>query len=320
MLILNPLYDKSFKYLMENNRLARKVLSVLLDTEVIEVSLQQQETHHPDEKRGLSLFRLDFKALIRQADGTDKTVLIELQKSKYITDIQRFRNYLGSSYMTKLQDLKSPEFKVEEKPAEYRSIYPIITIYILGYNLDDLPYMAVTVNREITDSVNKQKIEVKSYFIEHLTHQSHIIQVRRLPEKRQSMLEKFLVLFDQQSCTGEGYLLELPSVPEEFADIATYLQAPVMDDHFRRHLQAEEELDTIFDAQEAKHQREIAEALREKELAQQEKEQARQEKERAQYKEKEALLKLARQMKNYGATLPEIATETGLSLEEIKKC
>ena len=112
---------------MENSRLARKVLSVLLDTEVIEVSLQQQETHYPDEKRGLSLFRLDFKALIREADGTGKTVLIELQKSKYITDIQRFRNYLGSSYMTKLQDLKSPEFMVEEKPAEYRSIYPIMS-------------------------------------------------------------------------------------------------------------------------------------------------------------------------------------------------
>jgi hypothetical protein len=198
------------------------------------------------------------------------------------------------------------------KPAEYRSIYPLITIYILGYNLDDLPYMAVTVNRDITDSVNRQKIEVKSYFIEHLTHQSHIIQVRRLPEKRQSMLEKFLVLFDQQRCTGEKYLLKLSTVPEEFSDIAAYLQAPVMDDQFRRNLEAEEELDTIFDAQEARHLAQIAEANREKEEANLEKEAANREKQ-------EALYKLARQMKKYGATIPEIASETGLTKEKVKE-
>jgi hypothetical protein len=311
---------------MENNRLARKVLSVLLDTEVLDVSLQQQETHLADEKRGLSLFRLDFKALIREGDGTEKTVLIELQKSKYITDIQRFRNYLGASYMTKIRESAELPGMVEEKPAEYRSIYPLITIYILGYNLDDLPYMAVTVNRDITDSVNKEKIEVKSYFIEHLTHQSHIIQVRRLPEKRQSMLEKFLVLFDQQNCTGERYLLELPAVPEEFSDIAAWLQAPVMDDQFRRNLEAEEELDTIFDAQEARHLAQIAEANREKEEANREKEEANREKEEANREKEEAnrekqeaLCKLVRQMKKYGATLSEIAAETGLTQEEVKE-
>jgi hypothetical protein len=304
---------------MENNPLARKVLSVLLDTDVLEVSLQQQETHLADEKRGLSLFRLDFKALIREGNGTEKTVLIELQKSKYITDIQRFRNYLGASYMTKIRESEKLTGRVEEKPAEYRSIYPLITIYILGYNLDDLPYMAVTVNRDTTESVNGQKIEVKSYFIEHLTHQSHIIQVRRLPEKRQSMLEKFLVLFDQQRCTGEKYLLELSTVPEEFSDIAAWLQAPVMDDQFRRNLEAEEELDTIFDAQEARHLAQIAEAHREKEAANREKEAANREMEAANREKQQALHKLVRQMKKYGATIPEIASETGLTQEEVIK-
>lgn len=31
MKIINPLYDRAFKYLMENERLAKKVISVLLD-------------------------------------------------------------------------------------------------------------------------------------------------------------------------------------------------------------------------------------------------------------------------------------------------
>ena len=104
MKIINPLYDKAFKYLMENNKLAKKVLSVILDVEVMEVALCQQETLVPNQIRGLIMFRLDFKAVIKEADGSKKTVLIELQKSKFPTDIQRFRNYLGANYLVKKKD------------------------------------------------------------------------------------------------------------------------------------------------------------------------------------------------------------------------
>jgi hypothetical protein len=330
MKIINPLYDKSFKYLMENNKLAKKVLSVILDVEVLEVALSQQETTLPDEIRGLTLFRLDFKAMIREAGGTEKIVLIELQKSKYITDIQRFRNYLGSSYLTKPSkgesDPRTPKMMVEEKPSEYHSIYPIIAIYILGYNLDDLPYMAVSVNREVINSVNHEKVEVKSFFIDHLTHQAHIIQLRRLPEKRQTRLEQFLTLFDQSQCISDHYILDLKQIPKGFEDIARYLQGPVMDEQFRRQLEAEEQLDTIFDGQEAKYLKQIALALNEKEDANKQKVAAeereleeRKQKEEAN-KQKEILaIKLALQMKKSGIPLNEIAIETGLTKVEIEK-
>jgi hypothetical protein len=314
---------------MENNKLAKKVLSVILDVEVTEVTLSQQETVLPDERRGLTLFRLDFKAIIKEADGSKKTVLIELQKSKYPTDIQRFRNYLGTNYMTPKNDFKKQKQQSvvkEEKPSEYQSIYPIIAIYILGYNLDDLPYMAVAVNRDVINSANKQKITVSSFFIEHLTHQSHIIQIRRLPEKRQTLLEKFLVLFNQAWCTDHKFILDLQNIPEEFKDIAKYLQGPVMDDKFRRQLEAEEEIDTIFDGQEAKYLKQIAQALNEKEEANKQKVAAeereleeRKQKEEAN-KQKEILaIKLASQMKKTGIPLNEIAFETGLTKEEIEK-
>ena len=329
MKIINPIYDKAFNYLMENNKLAKKVLSVILDVEVTEVTLSQQETVLPDERRGLTLFRLDFKAIIKEADGSKKTVLIELQKSKYPTDIQRFRNYLGTNYMTPKNDFKKQKQQSvvkEEKPSEYQSIYPIIAIYILGYNLDDLPYMAVAVNRDVINSANKQKITVSSFFIEHLTHQSHIIQIRRLPEKRQTLLEKFLVLFNQAWCTDHKFILDLQNIPEEFKDIAKYLQGPVMDDKFRRQLEAEEEIDTIFDGQEAKYLKQIAQALNEKEEANKQKVAAeereleeRKQKEEAN-KQKEILaIKLASQMKKTGIPLNEIAFETGLTKEEIEK-
>jgi hypothetical protein len=264
------------------------------------VHLSQQETIFPDEKRHLTLFRLDFKAVIIEPDGTRKTVLIELQKSKYETDLQRFRHYLGSSYME-----KAKQNGVAEEQPKYNGMYPIITIYILGYNLKELPYMAVTVNQEVIDASSKKKIEVKSFFIEHLTHKSHIIQVLRLPEKRRTRLENFMVLFNQAWVTETKSILELQELPKGFEDLATYLHDPVADSQFRRDLDAEEELDTIFDQQEAKYLYQIA-------IAQHEKEEAER-------REKQAMLKLATKMKRYNETMADIMHETGLTKKEIDK-
>ena len=304
---------------MENNRLAKKVISVLLDQEVEELTLGQQETLVSDEKRGLTLFRLDFKAVIKEPDGSMKKVLIELQKSKYPTDIQRFRTYLGSNYLKPDKITKAGKRTVKES-------YPIITIYILGYNLDDLPYMAVTVNREIINSVNKKRVFVNSFFIEHLTHQSHVIQVLRLPEKRRTNLEKFLTLFNQAWITEYNYILDLKGVPKEFEDIVKYLRVPVMDEDFRRQLEAEEEIDTIFDQQEAKYLEKIEQVKQREEQAKQREEQAKQSEKQAKQREKEErkqkkvlAIKLAKQMKKNATPLQDIIKEIGLTQREIEK-
>ena len=315
MKIINPLYDKAFKYLMENNKFAKKVLSVILDVVVEEVTLENQETVLPYAfaTQKLTLFRLDFKAKIKEADGTRKTVLIELQKSKFSTDIQRFRNYLGANYIAKPKENN----QVDEPIVEYESPYPIITIYILGYPLDDLPYMAVTVNRDIINAANKEKIQVKSFFIEHLTHQSHIIQIRRLPEKRRTRLEKFLVLFNQAWCTEEGYIIDLQEVPKEFMDIAHYLQSPLMDDTFRRNLEAEEQLDCIFGQQEAKHLKQLAEAEKGKLEAEKREQLEKSQKEEERRQKVSLAIKLAIYMKKNGASIAEISKETGLNPDKI---
>jgi hypothetical protein len=298
MKIVNPLYDQAFKYLMENNKFARKVLSIILDVEVEEVFLEQQETHVADKEKLFNLFRMDFKAQIKEADGSRKTVLIEIQKSKYSTDIGRFRNYLGANYMSAIRDVNA----IQEPVPEPYSGYPIITIYILGYNLPDLPYMAVTVNREVINSVNKEKLDVRSFFIEHLTHQSHIIQVRRLPEKRRTRLERFLMFFNQRWVSDSGFILELPEIPAGFSDMAKYLQVPLLDDEFRRQLRAEQEIDLIFDQQEHKFLTQILvleeqinqaekrknEAERRKDEAEKRQEEAEKRKEEAEKKKEEA--------------------------------
>lgn len=310
MKIVNPLYDTAFKYLMENNKLAKKVLSVILDTEIIELSVGQQETAVRDDKRRLALFRLDFKAVIKDVSGERKKVLIELQKSKYPTDIQRFRAYLGTNYLKNEDD--GNHDKAAEETVKYKSSLPIVTIYILGYNLEDLPYLAVTVNNDIINSVNKKKINTKCFFVEQLTHKAHIIQIRRLPEKRRTRLENFLTLFNQAWCTDYDFIIDLQDINEEFKDIARYLQVPVMDEDFHRRLMAEEEIDFIFDEQEAKYLRKIEEIERQKEEIERQKEEEKDKKENM-------AVKLAARMKKTGANIEDIVKETGLPERQIRK-
>ena len=44
MRLINPLYYKAFKYLIENERLTKKVRSILSDKEILDKSISQQET------------------------------------------------------------------------------------------------------------------------------------------------------------------------------------------------------------------------------------------------------------------------------------
>ncbi len=100
MTIANPIYDIVFKYLMEDLDIAKGLLSVLLDVEIIELSMQPQETisETPQESKTIRVYRIDFAAIIKQSDGQTKKVLIELQKTKRSTNVIRFRRYLAENY------------------------------------------------------------------------------------------------------------------------------------------------------------------------------------------------------------------------------
>ena len=315
MKIVNPLYDKAFKYLMENEKYASKVLSVILDREVEEVSLQQQEVTYQDEQKQLSLFRLDFKATIREESGEMKTVLIELQKSKFLNDIHRFRNYLGSQYMSG---------KKERKGDKTPAIYPIITIYLLGYPLEDNPYLAVRSDSTLTDATTHQPIDIKDGFLKFLTHESYVIQVIRLPPERRSRMEKFFTLFNQAWIDEENYILDLEEVPEEFRDIANHLHLPVLDKAFRNQLELEDEVTAEFEKLEEKLKEAIAreeEAKTREEEERRLKEEAKTREEEAKVREKEVSGKLTIAIIGLSQTMnPEqIATVMNLSVEEVQR-
>ena len=78
--IANPIYDSVFKYIMEDERIAKTVLSALLKKEVLHVTMRPHEYANTS-RDTLSMFRIDFAATVCEEDGSQQVILIELQKT-----------------------------------------------------------------------------------------------------------------------------------------------------------------------------------------------------------------------------------------------
>ena len=190
VLIANPIYDSVFKYMMEDDRVAKIMLSALLQKEIIHLEMRPHE-YTSVTQRKISMMRIDFAATIKNEDGTQQLILIELQKTWLVTETLRFRQYLGSQYI----DKKNVPDK-DVNPKGYG--LPIVSIYILGHKLGDLQEPVVYVRRKYLD-YNSNPIEngVPDPFIESLTHDSIIIQIPYLKGKVRNRLERLLQVFDQ---------------------------------------------------------------------------------------------------------------------------
>ncbi|MGB3618439.1 MAG: hypothetical protein WBA12_09980 [Catalinimonas sp.] len=95
MLIANPIYDVVFKRLMENEKVAKFFIGTFLNATVEDLSVRPQEfTYTREEDEGklvdLTVFRLDFIAVVRTDDGASQKILIEIQKAGKEVDLMRF--------------------------------------------------------------------------------------------------------------------------------------------------------------------------------------------------------------------------------------
>ena len=226
MRVANPIYDVVFKYLMGDMHIAKLILSKILDQEIETLEFKPTEFR---KKIGLNLtvFRIDFSAVLLQADGSRKLALIEIQKAKLPTDIMRFRKYLGGHY----QDPNNV-YPTDDNAGE--KALPIICIYFLGHPLQYTESPVIKVQRSYIDAATQEELAHKEEFIESLTHDSYIIQIPRLRKKRRNDLEILLSIFDQSQQTSDSrHFLNLneEAYPEKFRIvIRRLLKAAVEED------------------------------------------------------------------------------------------
>lgn len=187
--IANPIYDSVFKYLMEDERIAKTLISALLRKEVVEVDMRRNEYSNSTRDK-VSMFRIDFGAKIREEDGSTKLVLIELQKTWIETETLRFRQYLGAQYA-------NPENILKDCKDEGYGI-PMIAVYLLGHKVGDIEEPVVYVKHKALDyDGNHLTKGIPDPFIDSLTHDSIIVQIPRLRGHVNNRLDEVLSVFDQ---------------------------------------------------------------------------------------------------------------------------
>ena len=184
MIVANPIYDIVFKYLMEDERIARTILSALLKKDVVSVAVRPHE-YTNDQRTSLSVFRIDFGATIREADGTERLILVELQKTWLETETLRFRQYLGVQY-------SNPKNMVDDYAL------PTVAVYLLGHKVGDIEEPVLYVHHQSYDyNGNVVTKGLPNAFVDSLTHDSIIVQIPRLHGQINNRLDMVLSIFDQ---------------------------------------------------------------------------------------------------------------------------
>lgn len=284
MIIANPIYDVTFKRLLENDRAAKFFIGTILDCKVLSLEPVPTEYTEPEDKTPkVSLFRMDFAATIVTKEEGEKRVIIEMQKAKVLDDVFRFRKYLGKEYR--------------------KSKLPIIAIYILGFNLsvDSSAFGNFPVYRDLR--TNKE-LKIHDLFVEQLTHRAYFVQTQRIKPSLNTKLDKLLTVFEQKNFIGEDrttkdYTFQIDDPEMKVViDVLNYVAA---DAKAREELEKEqyyqEAMEGIFGEQNKKL---------------------------AEYKEKiekfaEFQQKTVKQLKRAGVSVEEISESTGMSPEEIDK-
>jgi hypothetical protein len=231
MQIANPIYDVVFKYLLEDNKIAKKLISLIIGEEIQSLTFKPTERRGSIESHSLSVFHLDFAATILQKNGQQKQVVIELQKAKISADIMRFRRYIGSQYT-------DPNHLDEQgKPL------PILSIYILGHKLDHTNAPVIHVARTYTDQATGEILKEKEPFIETLTHDSFVIQLSCLKEHRRNLLEKVLHMFGETQTDFKQQMLDIDEsdYPKDYKDLIRRLQKAIAEPEVRETMDIEDD-------------------------------------------------------------------------------
>ena len=243
--VANPIYDCVFKFLMEDERIAKTVLSALLKKEVVSVEMRRHE--HPNVTRDkISMFRIDFAAQVKEDDGTVRLILIELQKTWVDTETLRFRRYLAAQYNAEENMVKDGELK--------GYAVPMIAVYLLGHRVGDIDKAVVYVTHNTFDYDGKV-VEggMQDPFINSLIHDSIIVQIPLLHGKINNRLDRVLSVFDQSQRDAKNQQIVCLDEKEYAGDsdmmyILHRLGLAAMDANVRQEMNDEDEFYSVLEA------------------------------------------------------------------------
>ena len=298
--VANPLYDAVFKYLMEDDRIAKTILTALLKKKVIDVKIRRNEYANLTRRESISMFRIDFAATVLDEDNQPHLMLIELQKTWLPTETLRFRRYLALQY-------NNEENMLKEEHEKYA--IPMVAIYLLGHCVGKIEEPVIYVNHHAYNYDGKKVEEgIPDPFVESLQHDSIIVQIPLLHGRVNNRLEKVLCLFDQTNVVDNKKVIKVDDKQFEGDNDMEYivrrLQSAAADPDMRYQMNAEDEFFKELEARDS--------LIMEKDGQLKEKD--------GQLKEKDEMLrKMIKGMLENGMSLDAIAGMLNKTVDEVKQ-
>ncbi|MBQ3655245.1 MAG: hypothetical protein II956_00160 [Bacteroidales bacterium] len=241
--VVNPIYDTVFKYLMQDEKVAKVLIGNILKTKVVSIQMNNNEYSAllPDGKK---IFKLDFSATILDRSGKNQLVHIEVQKALEEGEIMRFRSYLGAIYMDETkkyqETIKNPKTNIEtvvDHPL------PIHSIYILGHELGDGLEQSVMHGENIfkDQEGNIIKIPDNNDYINGLTHTVTFVIAPLTKKNVKTHLDKLLTIFSDTEPNSQVIELdEYYDDSEDYRTIMRVLQKASADKQLRGNLDLEQ--------------------------------------------------------------------------------
>ena len=312
--VANPLYDAVFKYLMEDDRIAKTILTALLKKKVIDVKIRRNEYANLTRRESISMFRIDFAATVLDEDNQPHLMLIELQKTWLPTETLRFRRYLALQY-------NNEENMLKEEHEKYA--IPMVAIYLLGHCVGKIEEPVIYVNHHAYNYDGKKVEEgIPDPFVESLQHDSIIVQIPLLHGRVNNRLEKVLCLFDQTNVADNKKVIKVDDKQFEGDNDMEYivrrLQSAAADPDIRYQMNAEDEFFKELEARDSLIMEKDGQ-LKEKDGQLKEKDGQLKEKD-GQLKEKDEMLrKMIKGMLENGMSLDAIAGMLNKTVDEVKQ-
>ncbi len=325
MKIANPIYDVVFKFLMEDPLSAKIFLSEITGLNIVSLNYlpqeQSAENHSPEhnadsENFNLSVIRLDFSAIIQDADGQEKLIIIELQKSNVNPQIMRFRKYVGKQYTNE----QLYRWVKSRGRGMYKKGIPILPIFILGgaaSEFMDIPVLDV--DYQLRDRYRGEVLVSGNHFIESLFHKGIIINLRALYNKRRDELEKLLSIFNFQNTPKNKHIMNVKQTDfsDRFQPILRRLQAAIAEVELQNKMDQED--DALADLKDQKYVIEMARIDQEEGIRMQEEGKIMQEKGKIMQEEGKVMQEEGKVMQEEGKIMKEEARQMKEEARQIKE-
>lgn len=241
---VNPIYDTVFKYIMQDEKVAKVLIGSILKTRVEKITMNNNE-YSAVMPNGQKVFKLDFTATIADSDGNHQLVHIEVQKALERGEIMRFREYLGVLYMDATKCTTTTEKSANNRQVKVDHPLPIHSIYILGHELGDGLKHSVMHGDNVFYDQDNNVIDLPSNndYINGLTHKVTFVIAPLTKQNVQTKLDKLLSIFSECDRYNPKKIVEIDEFldnSDEYRTVMRALQKASSDPQLRGNLSLEQ--------------------------------------------------------------------------------